>query len=230
MEPKKYKKASLEKKKSLFFEIGLVISLGIVLLAFEWTTEPEKVKGFQDVDEEEIVQESVPVTRQEQQKKPPPPPPPKTTEVIKIVDDEVNIKDELTLQTTEADQQTEVSVDAFGEDEGEEESGEDQIFVKVEEMPEFRGRGISAFRKYIQKNIDYPAIAAENGIEGTVFLQFVIEKDGAISNVKVLRGVDPALDEEAVQTVENAPEWEPGKQRGKPVRVKFSIPIVFRLQ
>jgi protein TonB len=230
MEPKKYKKASLENKKGIFFEIGLVVALGLVLVAFEWTSEPEKVEGFEEEEETDVVQQSVPVTRQEQQEKPPPPPPPKTTEVIKIVDDDVNIEDELNLQTTEADQQTEVSIDAFVEDEKEEESEGGQIFVKVEDMPEFKGKGIGAFRNYIQRNIEYPTIAAENGIEGTVFLKFVVEKDGSISNVRVLRGVDPALDKEAVKTVENAPEWEPGKQRGKPVRVSFSIPIVFQLE
>ncbi|MFP4526634.1 MAG: energy transducer TonB, partial [Bacteroidales bacterium] len=105
-----------------------------------------------------------------------------------------------------------------------------EIFMKVEDMPEFRGGGINAFRDYIQKNLKYPSVAAENGIEGTVFVKFVVDEDGSISNAEVLRGVDPALDEEAVRAIRDAPEWEPGKQRGKPVRVQFTIPIVFKLQ
>jgi protein TonB len=228
MEPKKSQKADLEKKKGLFLEIGFVVALGVVLLAFEWTSRPEKVKGFTKQDSEDVVQESVPVTRQQQQKQPPPPPPPKTTEVINIVDNDVEIEDELVLEETEADQETQVQIDMFEEEE--EEESEAQIFMKVEDMPQFRGGGVSKFRNYIQKNLTYPTIAAENGIEGTVYVKFVIDKDGSISNVTVLRGVDPALDEEAVKTIQTAPEWEPGKQRGKPVRVQFTIPIVFRLQ
>jgi protein TonB len=229
MEPKKTKKADLEKKKGLFLEIGYVVALGLVVLAFEWTSKPEKVKGFQKQSNDEVVQESVPVTRQEQKKQPPPPPPPKTTEVINIVDNDVQIEDELVLEETEADQDTRVTIDAFAEEEEEEETSS-QIFMKVEEMPEFRGGGVAKFRNYIQRNLSYPTIAAENGIEGTVYVKFVIDKDGSISNVEVLRGVDPALDKEAVESIQGAPKWEPGKQRGKPVRVQFTIPIVFKLQ
>ena len=227
MERKKTNKAELESKKGIFLEIGFVITLGLVLLAFEWTTKPQKTTGFQKDDQGEIEQESVPVTRQQQQKEPPPPPP-KTTEVINIVDDDVEIEDELVLEETEADQDTEVSIDAFAQEEEEEEEAE--VFVRVENMPEFQGGGINAFRKWVQQNLDYPTIAAENGIEGTVYVRFVVDKDGSISNVQVLRSVDPSLDKEAVATVQSAPEWEPGSQRGKPVRVQFNLPIVFQLQ
>jgi protein TonB len=229
MEPKKSKKADLEKKKGLFLEIGFVVSLGLVLLAFEWTSKPEKVKGFVKQESEDVVQESVPVTRQQQQKQPPPPPPPKTTEVIQIVDNDVQIEDELVLEETEADQDTRVSIDAFAEEEEEEES-EAQIFMKVEDMPEFKGGGVSKFRSYIQKNVKYPTIAAENGIQGTVYVKFVVDRDGSVSNVTVLRGVDPSLDEAAVEAIKRAPKWDPGMQRGKPVRVQFTVPITFKLQ
>lgn len=228
MEVKKSPKADLEKKKSLFLEIGYIIAIGLVLLAFEWGTKPEQSEGFTRQDDEEVEQETVPVTRQEQ-KKEPPPPPPQSVEQINIVDDDVEIEDELMLEETEADQDTETDYDQFA-DEEEEEDDEGQIFMKVEDMPEFRGGGIAGFRNYIQKNLKYPTVAAENGIEGTVFVKFVVDEDGSISNVEVLRGVDPALDEEAVRAIRNAPEWEPGKQRGKPVRVQFTIPIVFKLQ
>ncbi|MFO8236059.1 MAG: energy transducer TonB [Bacteroidales bacterium] len=228
MEVKKSPKADLEKKKSLFLEIGFVVALGLVLLAFEWTTQPSQNDSFTGGEEEEVEQEEVPVTRQEQQKEPPPPPP-QSTEQINIVDDDVEIEDELMLEETEADQETETSYDSFS-DEEEEEEEENQVFMKVEDMPEFRGGGIGGFRNYIQENLKYPTVAAENGIEGTVFVKFVVDQDGSISNVEVLRGVDPALDEEAVRAIRDAPEWEPGKQRGKPVRVQFTIPIVFQLQ
>ena len=228
MERKKSKKADLEAKKGLFLELGFVVALGLVLLAFEWTTRPEKVEGFQQESESDVVQENVPVTRQQEQKEPPPPPPPKSTEVINIVENDVEIEDELVLEESEADQDTEVQIDAFAEEEEEEE--EQQIFVVVEDMPTFQGGGVASFRNYVQKNIQYPTVAAENGIEGTVFVKFVVDTDGGISNVEVMRGVDPSLNDEAMRVIRNAPEWEPGKQRGQPVRVQFTIPIVFKLQ
>ncbi|MGM0497739.1 MAG: energy transducer TonB [Bacteroidota bacterium] len=226
MERKKTNKANLESKKGIFLMFGFVVTLSLVLLAFEWTTRPEKAEGFQEDDTEELEQDDVPVTRQEQKKEPPPPP--KTQEVINIVDDDVEIEDELVLEETEADQDTEVSTDAFAEEEEEEE--EEKVFVRVENMPEFRGGGINSFRKWVQQNLDYPNVAAENGIEGTVYVRFVVDTDGSITNVQVLRSVDPSLDEEAIATVKSAPEWEPGSQRGKPVRVQFNLPIVFQLQ
>ena len=228
MERKKSKRADLESKKGLFLEIGFVVALGLVLLAFEWTTRPQTVEGFEQDTEEDIVQEDVPITQQ-QEKKEPPPPPPSSTEQLNIVDNDVQIEDELRLEETEADQDTEVSIDAFAQEEEEEEE-EQQIFVVVEDMPQFKGGGINAFRKYVQQNIEYPTVAAENGIEGTVFVKFVVDTDGGISNVTIMRGVDPALNEEAQRVIRGAPEWEPGQQRGEPVRVQFTIPIVFKLQ
>jgi periplasmic protein TonB len=229
MERKKSPKADLERKKGLFLEIGFIVTLGLVLLAFEWTSRPEPTKGFQQETDEDIVQEDIPITRQEQ-KKEPPPPPPSSTEQLNIVDDDVEIEDELRLEESEADEDTEVSIDAFAQEEEEESEEEKEIFVVVEDMPEFKGGGINAFRKYVQENIKYPTVAAENGIEGTVFVQFVVDTDGGISNVTVTRGVDPSLNEEAMRVIRNAPKWEPGQQRGKPVRVQFTIPIVFKLQ
>lgn len=228
MERKKSKKADLESKKGLFLELGFVVALGLVLLAFEWTTRPEKTKGFETQDKSDVVQESVPVTRQKK-KEPPPPPPPKSTEQINIVENDVQIEDELVLEESEADQDTEVDVDAFAQEEEEEEE-EKQIFVVVEDMPTFKGGGVGKFRSYVQQNIEYPTVAAENGIEGTVFVKFVVDTDGGISNVQVMRGVDPALNKEAMRVIRNAPKWEPGEQRGQPVRVQFTIPIVFKLQ
>jgi protein TonB len=229
MEPKKNSKADLQKKRGLFLEIGYIIAIGLVLLAFEWTSKPSKAEGFAQQDQSEVVQENVPITRQEQQKEPPPPPPPQSTEVLNIVDNNVEIEDELVLEETEADQSTEVQIDAFAQEE-EEEEDDGQVFVVVEDMPSFRGEGLNAFSRYIQKNLVYPLAAQENGIEGTVFIRFIVDKDGSISGVQVIRGVDPSLDQAAVAAVQKAPKWEPGQQRGKPVRVSCTIPIQFSLE
>src|SRR6056297_1146350 len=175
MERKKSQKADLEAKKGLFLELGFVVALGLVLLAFEWTSRPEKVEGFQQQNESDMVQESVPVTRQQQKKEPPPPPPPKSTEVINIVENDVVIEDELVLEESEADQDTRVSIDAFASEEEEEE--EEQVFVVVEDMPSFQGKGLNAFAAFVQRNLEYPLVAQENGIEGTVYLRFIVDKD-----------------------------------------------------
>lgn len=227
MEPKKSDKADLEKKRLLFREIGYIVALALVFAAFEWTSSPSEVKGFVSEEESDVIQENVPITRQEERKEPPPPPLPQSTEVLNIVDDDVAIEDELILEQTGADEDTRVQIEVFAETEEEEEY--DDIFIIVEEMPSFNGGGLSAFTRYIQQSLTYPLIAMENGIEGTVFLRFVVEKDGKITKVEVLRGVDPVLDEAAMTAVKKAPRWEPGKQRGKPVRVSCTIPILFSL-
>mgnify|MGYP006301039261 CR=1 FL=1 len=228
MEVKKSKKADLESKRTLFLELGFVLALGLVLLAFEWTSRPAEVEGFSRDEGSDLVQENIPVTRQEERREPPPPPPPQSTEVINIVENDVVIQDELVLEQTEADQDTRVSIDAFAVDDEEEE--EEQIFVVVEDMPSFRGGGLNAFARFVQQKLVYPYIAQENGIEGTVFLRFIVDKDGSVTNVEVVRGVDPALDKAAIEAVQKAPKWEPGKQRGKPVKVSCTIPISFTLE
>mgnify|MGYP006284082343 CR=1 FL=1 len=227
MERKKTKKADLESKKGLFLEIGFIFALGLVVLAFEWTTRPQQTEGFQTQEESNIVQEDIPITRQQKEKEPPPPPP-QSSDVLNIVDDEVEIEDELRLDETEADQNTEVSIDAFAEEEEEEEE-EQQTFMIVEDMPEFKGAGIDAFRNYVQKTAEYPTLAQENGIEGTVYARFIVDADGKIKEIQIVRGVDPSLNEEVKRVISNAPKWEPGKQRGQPVRVQFTIPVVFNL-
>lgn len=228
MELKKSKKADLQGKRSLFLEIGFVLSLGLVLLAFEWTSRPAEVEGFQQETGSDLVQETVPVTRQQERKEPPPPPPPKSTEIINIVENDVVIEDELVLEKSEADQDTRVSIDAFASEEEEEE--EEQVFVVVEDMPSFQGKGLNAFAAFVQRNLEYPLVAQENGIEGTIYLRFIVDKDGSVINVQVLRGVDPTLDKTAIETVQRAPKWKPGKQRGKPVKVSCTMPISFTLE
>jgi len=227
MELKKSKKADLQRKRVLYLEIGLLISLGLCLFAFEWTTTPQTTEGFLQNTSSDIEQESVPITRQQKRKEPPPPPPPKTTEIINIVDNDVEIEDELVLEETEADQETRVSIDAFAQEE--EEETEDQVFIRVEEMPTFDGKGLGAFRNYIQSRLVYPEVARENGIEGTIFTRFVVDENGRVEKVAILRGVDPVLDKSVVQAIQESPGWKPGKQRGKPVKVSFTMPVIFTL-
>ena len=226
MVSKKTKRADLERKRGLFMEIGFIFALGLVLLAFEWTSTPNQAEGFQQENESDVVQENIPVTRQEKQKEPPPPPP-KSTDVLNIVENNVQIDDELNLEETGADQNTQVQIDAFKQEEEEEE--EQKPFMIVEDMPRFKGGGIDKFRNYVQKSAEYPTVAQENGIEGTVYIRFIVDKDGSISGLQIVRGVDPSLNNEAEHVIAQAPEWEPGKQRGQPVRVQFTIPVAFNL-
>ena len=146
------------------------------------------------------------------------------------MDDELSIDEELEIDDAEADveNKSNYNFDYDGADWGAEESdGEADIFQVVEDMPQFPGGSV---QKWISKNVKYPMIAQENNIQGKVFVQFVIEKDGSVSDVKVARSVDPSLDKEAIRVVKAMPKWKPGKQRGKPVRVSYTVPINFQLQ
>ncbi len=227
MELKKNDQVNLEKRKGVFFQLGLVIAISLMLIAFEWTSGGLSANEFDTGNTEQIEEEIIPITRQEQPEPPKPPEPPKVTEVLQIVEDDVELEDELQLEDFEIDQETEVEIMEFTE---EEEVEEAEIFFIVEDMPSFQGKGQDGFRTWIGNNLQYPEIAAENGISGRVFVKFVVEPDGSISNVSLVRGVDPALDKEAVRVVKASPKWAPGKQRGKPVRVSFTFPINFVLQ
>ncbi len=228
MEQKKTERADLEKRSTIFFEIGLVIAIALVLIAFEWTSTGFKTNEFALEQADQAEQEIIPVTRQEKPK-PKPPEPPKVTEILNIVDNNVDLQDELQLEDLEADINTEVQEINY-EVEDEDEGGDEQIFFIVEDMPSFMGKDVNAFREWVAKRLKYPEIAAENGISGRVFVRFVVEPDGRVDNVQVVRGVDPALDAEAIRVVKSSPRWSPGKQRGKAVRVAYTIPIVFVLQ
>jgi len=173
---------------------------------------------------------------------PPPPPPPPPVEaqaqaryVAPVIVDSVKVEDKVSLATVDDAResvQDEAVVEVVEEvkEEVQEEAKEEEVFLVVEEMPSFGSGTANDFRSYVSANMKYPEVAAENGIQGRVFVQFVVEADGRITNVKVLRGVDPALDKEAVRVIESSPKWNPGKQRGKPVRVSYTFPITFVLQ
>jgi len=223
MEPKKYKKADLEGKKTYFFEVGLIIALLVVFAAFEYKSYDKQTIDLQQRAVDDTPEEIIPIT--EHKPPPPPPPPPKQVTQIKIVEDDVEVEDEIEIDV-EADDETVVEYVPVEE---EEEIQEAEIFTVVESMPEFPG-GTGELYKYLSNSIKYPPLAKESGIQGRVFVNFVVEPDGSISNVKVLRGIGGGCDEEAVRVVENMPSWKPGKQRGKAVRVSYNLPIKFTLQ
>lgn len=225
MEPKKSPKADLESKRTIFLQLGLVVALAITLAAFEWKTYEKQEATLQKQVVKETPEEMVPITKQE--KKPPPPEQPKSTTQLNIVEDDVDVEDEIVIDVG-ADENTEVQEYEPVVME-EEEKKEEKIFVVVEEQPSFPG-GESARMKYLRNNIEYPQLARESGIEGTVYVTFVVEKDGAISDVRILRGIGGGCDKEAIRVVTEMPKWKPGKQRGKSVRVQFNMPIRFTLQ
>jgi protein TonB len=214
MEPKKNPEISLEKKKGLFFQIGLVIALLIVLGAFEYKSYEKSVYNLGSLNIDDLEEEIIPITKQELKPPPPPPPPP---EVIEIVEDDVVIEDEIDLEDTESDEDLEIV-----------EEDDDEVFMVVENMPEFPG-GDLGLMKYIQRNVKYPPIAKEYNITGKVFISFVVDRSGSVTNVKVVRGVDKNLDAEAVRVIKSLPKYKPGKQRGKAVKVMFTVPINFTL-
>jgi protein TonB len=230
MEIKKSDKASLENKKLLFTEIGLVAALGIVYGAFNYSTKEAEVAALEDTTEMADVEEMVAI----QQETPPPPPEapniPVLSDQIDIVDDDIKVDD--MFQTLEDDASTGVEIMDYKEEEVQEEEVEEAAipFQLVEEKPSFNGGDANEFSKWINSKLLYPEIATENGVQGRVTLQFTVEADGRVTNVKVLRGVDESLDKEAVRVVSSSPKWKPGKQRDRAVKVTYTFPVIFQLR
>ncbi|MGB0916504.1 MAG: energy transducer TonB [Flavobacteriales bacterium] len=222
MEIKKNPEVDLEKKRSLFLLAGYVFALAIVLTAFEWKTFDATASDLGKLVIDDLEEEIIPITEQEIKPPPPPPPPPPAPE-IEIVEDDVEIEEEVEIMDVEADQEMEV-VEVVEE---EEEAGPD-FFTIVEDMPAYPG-GDGGLLKYIAENVEYPPIAKENGITGVVYVSYIVDKSGNIKDVKVVRGADSFLDKEAVRVVKTIKGYKPGKQRGKPVPVQFTIPIRFVL-
>lgn len=225
MNLKKSSKADLENKKNIFFLLGLVFALGVTLLAFEWTTKPKKATEFGPIGIYGVEEEMIPITR-ERDIQLPPPPPPQVIEFISIVDDDIIIDDELRIEDSEADNQTIIDIIAMVGTQAEKEEEETVIFNIVENMPEFPG-GEAALRAFIAKNTDYPRIARDNGIQGKVYVTFVVERDGSVSNTRVTTRVHSSLDNEALRVINSLPKWKPGTQGGRPVRVLYTVPINF---
>lgn len=225
MEAKKTKKADLEPKRAVFIQIGLIISLAAALVAFEWKTYDVRQIDTTARTAEKVEEDLVEIT---QQNKPPPPPAaPPTTTLINIVQDDVEVDDDFMIDA-EATQLTEIPKYVPPAVVEEEDVAEAEIFTVVESPPTFPG-GDEARIRYLTDNIKYPQMARESSIQGTVYVTFVVERTGSVTDVRVLRGIGGGCDEEAIRVIKGMPKWTPGKQRGKPVRVQFTMPIKFTL-
>ena len=226
MEKKKTQKADLESKRSVFLSTGLVLVLSFVLLAFNWKTPAKKINEFDDVNWDAPEDIIIPLTPAEKKKIMPPV---KIVPEIILVDDNTEIDEpDLDLYNSEIDEEG-IEVHKMIASRDKEKDKEVKVFQFVEEMPEFPG-GPKALLHFISQSIDYPTVARENGIQGRVYINFVINTDGRVSDARILRGVDPALNREALRVVNSLPNWKPGRQSGKAVRVAYSIPINFVLQ
>ena len=229
MEVKKSPKADLEGKKSTWLLVGYVVVLAFMFVAFEWTQRDVKIDTSQAVADVVFEEEIIPITEQQEQVAPPPPvAPPPVAENLTIVDNEADVEETDIASTEDVGQAVEIKYVAPTVEE--EEPEEQTIFEVVEQMPEFPNGGMAGLMQFLSKNIKYPTIAQENGTQGRVTVQFVVNKDGSIVDATVLRGVDPYLDKEAIRVINSMPKWKPGMQRGKPVRVKYTVPVMFRLQ
>jgi len=224
MEVKKTERASLEKNKSIYTLFGMILTLSIVWFAFEYKTyDKQSIEVMRNVsldDEEDVILQT------ERIEPPPPPPPQQQTTVIEIVEDDIDVDEDIDIdiETDDDDVIEEQVIDEVDEDAGK----EDEIFVFVEDQPGYPG-GDEARLKYLSKAIVYPERAKEIGIQGTVYVTFVVEKDGSISGVKILRGIGGGCDEAAINAIKGMPKWSPGKQRGRAVRAQFNMPVRFIL-
>lgn len=224
MELKKSPKADVGKKSTMFMAVGLILSLTLTLAAFEWKQYEEGELmdlGMAPDDFEELTE--IPPTEQP----PPPPPPIKQPQIIEIPDEE-EIEEEIEIDLdVEITEETEVEEIVFEEEPEEEEA--DQVFMIVEEQASFPG-GNEAWMKFLSKNLEYPRQAKRMGIEGAVFLSFIVDQQGSISDIQVIRGIGGGCDEEAVRVLKESPKWNPGKQRGRPVKSRMQFRIVFKLK
>ncbi len=230
MKPKKTERADLEKRRGLYLEIGLVVVLVAALVAFNVKSyDNEQIEVVQRTADDEIEEQ---VLNTQQEETPPPPPEPEVPEVtteLNVIEDDAESDNEIGVVSAEVTATTENVEIAQVEVSEEVEEVEDEIFQVVEQDPEFPG-GVEALYKYIQSNIKYPQLAKENNITGRVFVTFVVEKDGSVSNVKAARDIGGGCGAEAVRVVKSMPKWAPGKQRGKAVRAAYTLPVVFNLQ
>lgn len=229
MEIKKTPKADLENRRTLYTEIGLVVALLVVWGAFSYSTKEKAVASLGEDTQVVEVEDMVPIT---QETPPPPPEAPKIpvlSDQIDIVEDDIKVEDN--FMSLEDDANLGVEIMDYVEEVKEEVVEEEAIpFQLVEEKPSFNGGDANEFSKWVNSKLQYPEIAKENGVQGRVTLQFTVNPDGSVSNVKVLRGVDSSLDKEAVRVVSMSPKWKPGKQRDRAVKVTYTFPVIFQLR
>jgi protein TonB len=239
MKEKKNPRYNLENYKLIFFLFGLVLSLSLVIWLFNIKFYNKPVEFTQETDRVYTEEDVIPITKQKLPEAPPPPVP----EIIEVVSDEVELEVELDIATTETDQSEAVEWEAPVAIEDEEEVPEEVLnFAVVERVPVFPGcegaktndERKACFQQklleYVVKNFSYPPKARELNIQGRVYVKFVIEKDGTVSNIEVLRGVDPLLDDAAVACIRSLPRISPAEQRGKPVRMSFVLPIYAKME
>lgn len=235
MEIKKSQKADLEGMRSTSMLIGFVFVLAAIFVAFEWTQREKKVVELEPVFTSTFEEDMIPITQQQEVTAPPPAAAPKIAEVLNIVDNETELVEE-EVETSEEMNQAISTTHGTGAPASTGPTGpvvevveDETIYQIVEENPSFPG-GDAACMKWLAENIKYPAICVEQGIQGRVIATFVVNKDGSIVDIEIVRSPDPYLSKEAERVLKLMPRWKPGKQRGKPVRVKFSLPVMFRLQ
>ena len=226
MDLKKNPKVDVNRLRIVLLEIGLIVALLVVIAAFLYTPREVTVEKI-DMNYGPVEEQITEITRQDQK----PPEPPKKTEIT-VITDILNIVTNDTKISTEVDfAEFEEDVEIIQQVAVEEENIEDdQPFVKVEEMPTFQGGDLNTFRNWVQSKVRYPQIAQENNISGRVFLMFVVERDGSLTNIQVLQTPDTSLSDEAIRVLKTSPKWKPGKQRNQTVRVKYTLPIDFRIQ
>lgn len=226
-EVKKSPKANLETHRGTAILMGAVLGLALMFFGFEWSSQTQKMNEnlvVQDV----VAEEEIEITRRDNTPPPPPPPPaPEIPDQIEMVNERVETRVEINMEDHQDKGQTEVYTPPAPPKKVVEETV-DEIFVVVENQPEFPG-GPAALMKFLSTSIKYPTIAQENGIQGRVVCNFVVEKDGSITDVQITKGADPSLDKEAIRVVQSMPRWKPGSQQGKPVRVRYTLPVTFRL-
>ena len=229
MEIKKSPSADLNNKKLLFVEIGFVIALLIVYGAFEYRSKEKKEAVLAAENTEIIEEEIVPIT----QENTPPPPEiakvPVLSDIIDIVEDDITVEDNILNLEDDANLGVEV-MDYVSEVEEEVVEEESIPFALVEKKASFMGGDANTFSAWVNQHLEYPEVARENGVSGRVMLQFTVNPNGSVTDVKVLRGVDPALDKEAVRVISSSPKWEPGRQRDRAVKVTYTFPVVFQLR
>ncbi|MDL2208070.1 energy transducer TonB [Parabacteroides sp. OttesenSCG-928-O15] len=230
MEVKKSPKADLEGGKTLSILMGLVVALACMFVGFEWGTRDIQVVTASEGVADIIAEEEIEITRPEELPPPPPPPPVQAApEMLNVVEDDVELEQQEILSTEDDQSAAQVETYVAPTVVEEEEESDTQIFTVVEKMPQFPG-GDAALLKFVNSSIKYPVIAQENGIQGRVVISFVVNRDGSVVDAEIVRGQDPSLDKEALRVIGTMPKWSPGEQRGKPVRVKYTMPIQFRLQ
>lgn len=229
MEVKKTEGANLENKRLLFIELGLILALAITFGAFSWSTKEKQAAVLDAGPAVTIEEENIPITQEA------PPPPPETPKIpvlsdqIDIIDDDIQVEENI-LNLDDNDDLV-IEIKDYVEGPEEEEIEEEEIpYVFVEQKPSFRGGDANSFSKWVASKLVYPEIAKETGIQGRVMVAFSINTDGSVSNVRVTRSLDPALDKEAVRVISSSPKWTPGKQRDRAVKVSYSIPVIFQLR